>query len=236
MDFSPEIPQPQDNQAESSKLQVDFTWKKFRALITEANNSSDPIYIVHFQTIKCPHLIIKSATDDSTIGTGTLHPISINADYEIRGQKHKLKALKRFRTKYTHLSEAFSEDGSPATMTWTCGCSWKTWDFICLDEQQTPVAKFSANAWSVRKVGNIEFMGPKAASPAVRDEIVVTGLTLFYCMLLRSSSILSFFGAIFARPGPLDGKEATESKQEGLGGEVKDMGYMSHQEIIVNKS
>ena len=67
-----------------------------------------------------------------------------------------------------------------------------------------PVAKFSANGLAVKKVGNIEFLRPKANSPVARDEIVVTGLTLFYCMLLRSSSILSFFGAIFARPGPLD--------------------------------
>lgn len=44
-------------------------------------------------------------------------------------------------------------------------------------------------------------MGPRAGSDALRDEIVVTGLTLVYCMALRSTSILSFFGAFFASPG-----------------------------------
>ena len=70
-----------------------------------------------------------------------------------------------------------------------------------MDEQQMPVAKFSANAWAIKKVGKIEFPGPKADSDAVRDEIVVTGLMLFYCMLFRASNIFAFFGAIFSRPG-----------------------------------
>jgi hypothetical protein len=61
-------------------------------------------------------------------------------------------------------------------MTWTSsgGC-FKTWDFVCMDEQQIPVAKFSANLWAIKKVGRIEFLGLKADSDAVRDEIVVTG-------------------------------------------------------------
>lgn len=217
MDFSPEIPQSQHNSAQTSTLQVDFSWKKYQALVTEHDKPSDPIYIVDFKTVKSPHIIFKSAADDTTLGTGTLHPISINADYEIRGQKGTLKALKRFKTEYTHLSHAYSDNGSPAPMTWTSSCGFKTWDFICLDEQQMPVAKFSANGWAVKKVSNIEFLGPKANSPAARDEIVVTGLTLFYCMLLRSSSILSFFGAIFARPGPLHNDAAAGSQQEVVG-------------------
>ncbi|KAF2178158.1 hypothetical protein K469DRAFT_456224, partial [Zopfia rhizophila CBS 207.26] len=197
----PKNPQQQENSAQGCTLQVDFSWKKFKSLITEKDDpQSKPIYIVDYKTFK-PHLVFKSAADDSTFASGTLHHISINADCEIRGQPVTLKALKRFKTEYTHLSHAFSNNDAPVPMTWTSTSGFKTWDFICLDTQQMPVAKFSANAWAVKKVGNIEFLGSKAAtSDAVRDEIVVTGLTLFYCMVLRSSSILSFFGAIFSRP------------------------------------
>ena len=66
-----------------------------------------------------------------------------------------------------------------------------------------PVAKFSANIWALQKVGNIEFLGDKADSKEAREEIVVTGLTLFYCMCLRTNNILNLFGAIFSRPGPI---------------------------------
>lgn len=209
------MPLSHDNSSQSSTLQVDFSYKKFQALITEVfkpsgpiltehDKPSNPVYIVDFQTIKAPHMIVKSAIDSTTVGTGTLHPISIHADYEIHGRKGQLKALKHFKTSYTHLSSAFSSTSSPVPMTWTSNYGFRTWDFICLDEQQNAVAKFTANVWAVNKVGNIEFLGLKANSQAAREEIVITGLTLFYCILLRSTNILSFFGAIFARPGPIE--------------------------------
>ncbi|KPM44876.1 hypothetical protein AK830_g1598 [Neonectria ditissima] len=203
------VPQLHHESPSNTALQVDFSWKKFKALITEKGKSNDPVYVVHFQTIKSPSILFKSA-NGTTIGSGTLHPISINADYAIHGQKGTLKALKRFQTEYTHLSYAYSDSEEPATMRWTSNCGFKTWDFVCLDQNELPVAKFSANAWAINKIGKIEFLGPKATSQAARDEIVVTGLTLFYCMTLRSTSILSFFGAIFARPGPL--KKETEQQ------------------------
>ena len=204
MEPTPALSQIHQNTPHGRNLQVDFSWKKFKGLITEKDSpESKPAYIVDLQTIKSPHLIFKHATDNTTFGTGTLHPISINASCTISNRKTQIKALKRFKTSYTHLSRAFSDTEDLMTMTWTSDSDFKTWDFICLDEQLMPVAKFSANIWAVQKVGIIEFLGDKANSKEAREEIVVTGLTLFYCMLLRTSSILSFFGAIFARPGPI---------------------------------
>lgn len=81
---------------------------------------------------------------------------------------------------------------------------------VCLDERQMAVARFSANAWATSKVGNIKFMGPRATEQGVRDENVVTGLTLFYCMVLRPNSLLSLIGAMVAQPGPLDKESANE--------------------------
>lgn len=211
------LPQPHDLSALNPTLQIDFTWRKWQAHITELNSPSTPIYIVDFRTLRSPHILVKSGTSNNvTIGTGTLHAVSINAEYEVHGRKGELKAFKRWKTAYTHLSQAFSnsKDDSLATMTWTTSSGFKTWDFICLDEQHMPVAKFSAKVWAVRNIGNIEFMGPKALSTAARDEIVVTGLTLFYCMMLRTGSLLSFFGAIIARPGPIKGAVAPKLQQD----------------------
>jgi hypothetical protein len=214
--------QQQENSAESRTLQIDFTWKNWKSLISEKDDQqSKPIYVVDYKTFK-PHLIFKSAVDDSTIGSGTLHAISINAECDVHGKPIKLSALKRFKTEYTHLSYAFSNTESPVPMTWTSTSDFKNWDFICLDEQQIPVAKFSAHVWALKKLGNIEFLGPKAVSDAARDEIVITGTTLFYCMLLRSTNILSLFGAMFHRPGHDDkeiskiGSDDNETRQVSL--------------------
>jgi hypothetical protein len=187
MESSPETPQQQENSAQGRTLQVDFPWKKVKVLITENDDpESKPVYVVDCKTIKALHLIFKSAADDSTFGTGTLLPISINANCELHGQPVELKTVKRFKTHYEHLSRVFSDTDAPVPMTWTSNSGFKVWDFVCLDVNQLPVAKFSANIWAAKKVGNIEFLGSKANSNATRDEIVVTELTLFYCMLLRT--------------------------------------------------
>ncbi|KAL9027710.1 MAG: hypothetical protein Q9196_003805 [Gyalolechia fulgens] len=202
-------------------LQIDFSWSKFKARISDRANLSDPVYIVDFKlhTTRC--IIVNSATDNTTIGAGIIHFFSIHPDYELHGRKGTIKALKRWKTSYTHLSNAFapSPDSPPVTMTWTSSSNFKTWDFICLDEQQMPVAKFSANLWAIKKVGDIEFMGPKSASVAARDEIVVTGLTLFCCMVARMNNLLTFFGAIFARTGPIKNPTVTTTQQNTAGPE-----------------
>lgn len=211
---------------ENPTLHINFTWKNFKALVTE-QNSNEPSYIIDYNTFKSPHLVFHPADDKTkVIGSGTLHPISINAKYELHGQKGKLKALRRWVTSYTHLSHNYrdSEDGSPAAMTWTSATHFKTWDFICLDEKKNPVAKFSANCWALKKMGSIEFIGPKAHDPAAREEILVVGLTLFSCMLLRINNIFNFFGAIFARPGPLE-KEPSNAATKS----IEEEGSVEHQ-------
>ena len=202
---SNDIIQQEDSANGAYTLLVDFRWKKFNALITEKGDpDAKPLYIVDYKTLK-PHLVFKHVAENANFGTASFHTFSINADCELRGQPITLKALKRWLTQYEHLSRSFSKTDEPVAMSWHSSSGFKSWDFICVDEEQNPVAKFSANAWSFKKVGNIEFMSSKAGvTDAMREEIIITGISLFYCMLLRSSSILSFFGAIFASPGHLD--------------------------------
>ncbi|KAH6889492.1 hypothetical protein B0T10DRAFT_488067 [Thelonectria olida] len=199
-------------------LQVDFSWKKWKALITDQANPEEPLYIADFMKIRSPHITIKNASDDALIGTGTLHPVSINADYELHGRKGTLKALKRLHTSYTHLSYNYSDTETPVAMTWASDASFKTWNFICLDEDQLPVAKFSAKPWGVKKLGIVEFMGPKAHLPAAREEALVIGMTLYYTMILRVNNIFNLFGAVIARPGPLDKEAAEKDYSKAVGG------------------
>lgn len=230
------IPQPHLDSPRNPTLQVDFAWKKMKALVTDSESPETPLYVIDFQTIRSPCIIFKSASDQKEIGSGTLHPISINADYQLHGRKGQLKALKRWQTQYTHLSQAFSNDDSPVIMTWVSTCGFKTWDFICNDEEMNPVARFSSQAWNMKKLGKIEFMGPLAASREAQEEIIVTGITLYYCMLLRTTNILSLFGAIFSRPGPID-KDAAIKLQQDTASEYEKVGsMMSHQEVSRDKS
>ncbi|KAF4443783.1 hypothetical protein FACUT_1064 [Fusarium acutatum] len=233
-----------DNMQPSNTVyEVDFKWKKMKALVSEKHpqtHTSTPKYIVDYHAFKCTTLVFHPYEDpEAVIGTGTLHPVTIHATYELHGQKGTIKALKRFITSYTHLSYNYSNspDGTPAAMTWTSDSSFKTWDFTCLDEQESAVARFSANCWSLNNIGCIEFLGPKASDPAVREEILVTGMTLFYQMVLRATNVLSLGGAIFARPGPLDKEAAPKRPMENADGKsIKELEATSRPNVELEKS
>src|SRR3978361_1568605 len=63
---------------ESYTLNVDFTWMKWKAIITAAHDqAATPIYIVNFKAFK-PNIVFKSIAEDADFATGSLHPISIN--------------------------------------------------------------------------------------------------------------------------------------------------------------
>ncbi|TGO36005.1 hypothetical protein BHYA_0138g00180 [Botrytis hyacinthi] len=203
-------------------LSVDFSWKKWKSLITTQDSSSpssppQPLYTVSYKPLS-PNLIFKSALDKSVFGTGTLHSFSIDSDCSVRDHPIKVKAMKRFKTEYSHLSRTFSPSSKePVQMLWMSSSGWKNWDFICLDASSMPVAKFSANTMSFKNVGRIEFLGEDVlGNEAFKEEIVVVGMTLMYTMVLRSTSFLSLFGAVFAKPGK------KENEEEGKGGQAKD--------------
>ncbi|KAL8878860.1 MAG: hypothetical protein Q9198_003413 [Flavoplaca austrocitrina] len=199
-------------------LQIDFTWAKMKSYISNVSDPSKPLYIVDYSSIKKECILVSSASTGLRIGSGVLHIFSINPNFKLHGRKGVLKALSRWKTSYTHQSYAFaaSPDGPPATMTWTGHSDFKTWDFVCLDQRQMPVAKVRANWWAVHKVGRIEFLGDRVISEAARDEIVVTGLTIMYCMVIRSISLPALVGAVVARPGPIkDGSKQQLQQQDG---------------------
>lgn len=181
---------------------VEYTWYNFKARIYDDNKpGEEPLYIADFAKLRQPHAIYKRADNAEVIGTGTLHFFNIDAEYEMNGRKDSIVAQKRFRTIYTHRSLAMSDTDQPVTMTWTSDSGFKTWDFVCVDENMMPVAKFSANIWRMVKLGKIQFMGPKADNHALREELIVTGLTLVYHVMVRTNNLLGVVGALFASPG-----------------------------------
>ncbi|KAE9376602.1 hypothetical protein N431DRAFT_435876 [Stipitochalara longipes BDJ] len=190
-------------QPESTKLELDFSWTKFRSYVISPSNPSKPLYSIGFKTMKS-QLTFKSGSDDTIFGTGFLPGISIDTECTIHGREIKLRAKKRFTFQYEYLSNVFlkGEDGERKgqTMTWVCDTGLKTWDYVCLDGRQMPVARFQANIWGIKKIGWLELLGEVAEREDMRDEVLVTGITLFYVTVLRSGSWPSFLGAVFATP------------------------------------
>jgi hypothetical protein len=198
-------------------LQIDFAWSKFRNILSEKTGSTlTPLYIQHFRALK-PQLRIERAADNTEFATGTINSVSISAECTIGTHTIEIKPLKRWKTQYNYLSTAFSSPSSPAVpISWIANCTLKTWDFVCLNATtQTPIAKFAVNMWAVAEVGNIYFEKSKEdISEAMRDEVVVTGLTILYVMITRINNPLNLLGAAFAKPGRVDGEGEQEVELE----------------------
>jgi hypothetical protein len=190
-------------------LQVDFAWSKFRNIISEKNGDTlTPLYIQHFRPTK-PQLRYDSAHDNIEIARGTINNFSISAECTLNGQTIALKPLKRWKTQYNYLSTTLSPDpNTPAPVSWIANMSLKLWDFVCLDANQIAIAKFSVNLWAVKQVGNFYFeKSAGGVKREARDEIVVTGLTLLYVMMVRMNNPLHLLGSVFAKPGRVGGDE-----------------------------
>ncbi|CAG8050294.1 unnamed protein product [Penicillium olsonii] len=188
---------------QSRSLAVNFMWSKMHIYVTDyepKNPNPKLVYDVNCDML-APNLKFKSIEQDRQVGTGTIHAISISPDFELHGSKGTLRAKSRLRTMYTHYSHVYSDTGKPAKMSWTSSSGFKTWDFVCCDENQNPVAKFSANVWAVKRFAKIELLGPKALDTAAMDEIVVIGLTLCYCMYMRVNNPLNLLGSAIMRSG-----------------------------------
>jgi hypothetical protein len=194
-----------------------------KTLITESSQD-EPVYVVKCNPLTL-NLTFKSGpqaakavdmpdydsdtgsdddTNDGIIGDGSVHGFKIDCNTHVHGHPIRVSAAKRLKTRYNYPSLAFSSgppNNKPAIMTWKSNSFFKCFDFVLLDELQQPVARFKVNYLGVCKLATIELLGPKADDPAARDEIVVTGLTLYTCMVYRASSILALFGATVARPG-----------------------------------
>ncbi|KAF2126575.1 hypothetical protein P153DRAFT_297872 [Dothidotthia symphoricarpi CBS 119687] len=192
--------------SEPPTLQIDFSWTAFQNRVSlKTDTTLQPLYTQHFRTLK-PQLRFDSAPSNTPIATATIPSISITPSCTLHGRSLPLTPLSRWKTAYGYTSNVHSTE--PVTMSWIANSSMKTWDFVCLDAAQLPVAKFSVNFWALKQVGMMYFQ--RVVSEEERDEIVVTGLTVLYLMASRLGNPLHLFGAAFAKTG----------EREKEGGEV----------------
>lgn len=103
--------------SELDAYKVDFTWKKLSFLISDSKTDRQ-IFIGDCKAWTKPHIKFLSP-DKELVGEASIHTVSIHADCEIRGRHKKIQAMKRWKTEYTYLSDAFADGGLPVAMYWT---------------------------------------------------------------------------------------------------------------------
>lgn len=203
-------------------LRVDFSWRKLRFLVLDSQTK--PCIIVKISP--GGKLEFVEADTHLIIGTSKIYTLSIHPDFTIGARSLQLKAQKHFAAEYSFLSYAYSDTEEPVVMTWTSNTSLSKWDIVLLNEQREAVARYSTNLWALKKIGTIEFVGPKAESKAVRDEVVVTVCTLYntmsgkwfeilvviltngFCFVVRIGTFpISPIAAAFADVKPIKGQD-----------------------------
>jgi len=213
--------------ADPNTLKVDFHWRARSAKLTPLTAADDaaPAYVMLSRFFHMPNLVFKrGGLKGEVFATAANQFVAIDSTYtlgapgETDRPKQEIRAAKRLVTEYTHQSYNYNAAGStgPATMTWKTTANLKNWDFVCCDEQMVPVARFHSNVWYLKKVGLLEFMGPKAADPAAREEIIVVALTIYHQMLLRMNNVLNLLGAI-PKPKPFKAGEGGAAGAEADG-------------------
>ncbi|KAA8611914.1 hypothetical protein PtrSN002B_011439 [Pyrenophora tritici-repentis] len=157
-----------------------------------------------FRLLK-PQLCFARAVDKTPIAKGTIHSFSISAECVIHDRNLVLKPLKRWKTQYNYLSHALND----VPISWIANSSMKIWYFVCINSvTQEPIAKFAVNYWALKNLGNFYFEKSAGEIPDnLRDEVVVTGLTILYTMATRINNPIQLIGAVFAKPGKVEGEE-----------------------------
>lgn len=204
------------SQAAERVLSFDCSLRKNIIAIKELGND-DPLYLgkMNRWTLKTVWrtgpAAAKALTSDSDsdsnvpgndiIGEGRVHAFHIDCDTMVRGRPIRVSAARKWLTRYNYPSTAYSSDPSrPAVMTWHSNSKWKAFDFDLRDENEELVARFSPR-YIARKTANIELFGSRAWDTAAVEEVLITGITLYLCMIYRASNLVPFIGAAVSRSG-----------------------------------
>lgn len=215
---------------QSRTLSVDLSWRKRTFHITDTDQANQPeLYSIHCHSNSDRTLSIYSMPANQLIGTSTIYSGNSSPDYELYGFKGIIRAEKHLRTSYSFPSWAYANPTTrmPVQMTWISQGGLKTWDFVCVNERQDTVAKFTANMWAMKNVGMIEMLGPKAFDRTACDEIVVVGLTLYYGWLMRISGLpLGSVGSALSSTDKRKKKKKKEKKckENGTAESLGEMG------------
>jgi hypothetical protein len=205
-------PQKEPLTSHGLHLVVNFLWTKFRnEICVEAPDGSlTPLYTMHFRNSKS-QLLFERAADKTHIATSTLHLLSADGDCIINGQETKLKLREGSTAEHNYTSHAL--DGVPVS--WVAHVHFKEHTWVCTNAAtQEPIARFSIHPWHMKQIADFYFeKSAEELDERLRDEVVVTGLTILYIHNGRGTTLQNLLDAKFPRSRKAD--EGAERAGEG---------------------
>jgi hypothetical protein len=213
-------PPCEENRLGHRTLQLNFSWRKYTTIISETG-SDIPLYFAKynaftmktiFKTGQAAAKVLSSDSDvesinleaenEDVIGNSRVKVFHIDCPTIVRGRSVSLSAASRLMTRYNYSSLAYASDPlKPAVMTWKSNSVVKAFNFDLLDEQQEIVARYNTKYLGVKKYATIELFGPKAWDSLATEEVLITGLTMYFSMIYRASSPVPLVGALVSREG-----------------------------------
>lgn len=167
---------------------------KYKDVLARHGQISDPItgellYTTH-HTYRSPTFTLFDASETTTLITATSHTWTMKFDVEVpaTGAAFELTPRKKLGRDITYASPAFGGQ----TMTWDYQHTWNRIEYVLLDGEAMPVARFKGGScwkcvpWGT--FGEFEFVEGKVEGEEQRREVVATGLALAYKAYMNKNS------------------------------------------------
>lgn len=168
-------PQAHHTQSPSRVLHVCYDkWHLSPARILDSDKAT-LLYTTKLRSWK-PHLRIYVASpttaDSTSVGSVSFHEFSSGIEANVHDVSMTLNSRGIFKCGHTYSSPAFGG----ACLTWKR--QHHSFDLVCLDEREVPIARLCFSCWSWSKLGRLELMSPDVASGPAMEEMLVTGLAM----------------------------------------------------------
>lgn len=172
-----------ENAALSGLLVKYTTWGKNKADIVDPTASVPGILYTMELHLTKPHIRVGVPTEGTTIATANIHVLSTKFDLEVRGQSFQMKPE-------SALSQKIYVFDSPALggykLSWNAIESSSGMKMTCLDAQGGQLGQLKTDPADAESAGEVQISGIAVQKRDLREEIIVTALTIFYLYRRRT--------------------------------------------------
>jgi hypothetical protein len=125
-------------------------------------------------------IIAKCPSNGTILANVVYHAIRSKIDVSFRDHTITLP-IKWLTTETTYASDALQS----ASLQWRNKTGLKSSVLQCSNEKGVPLAKITTPLWHLKNKSDFDFFGEVSADPDVVDEMVATGLAMFYYVIRR---------------------------------------------------
>lgn len=143
---------------------------------------------------RSPAFTLNTASDPpATIATANSSKWSMKMDFSISGTGHEfpVDSRRKLSSDMVYVSPAFGGQ----TMTWEHQRNWGKIEYVLLDEQAQPIARFKGgSSWKCMPwgtFGEMDLVSEKVVTAEQRDEVVAVGLGLSYKAVMQRQTAVT---------------------------------------------